>query len=168
MKTCPNTFKLHCVVFCSLHLIILCDIIQFSAVVRMNLFASTCCPLACTSDILRSLMIASLGSLVPSLPLGLSHSSARYAPYPCLWSYPRNSSLRGICNALAQGSLYIKWFRWRWNTNQTALRLWERPGTVLSDSRHLKSHRLVSRKILMESIGGRQRVEYRHKEIITM
>ena len=37
----------------------------------------------------------SLGSLVPSLHLGPRHSSARYAPYPCLWSFPRKFIIEG-------------------------------------------------------------------------
>lgn len=71
-------------------------------------FASTCCPTACTSAIPRSLAITSLGSLAPALPLGPWHFSGRYAPHPCLWSYPRNSLLRGICNASALGFLVFE------------------------------------------------------------
>lgn len=71
-------------------------------------FASTCCPTACTSGIPRSLAITSLGSLAPALPLGPWHFSGRYAPHPCLWSYPRDSLLRGICNASALGFLVFE------------------------------------------------------------
>lgn len=71
-------------------------------------FASTCCPTAGTSGIPLSLAITSLGSLAPALPLGPWHFSGRYAPHPCLWSYPRDSLLRGICNASALGFLVFE------------------------------------------------------------
>lgn len=110
-------------------------------------------------------MIASLGSLVPALPLGPWHSSVRYAPYPSLWSYPRNSLLRGICNASAQGFLvyqmvYLKvahlsnYSRFMRQTRSCAE--WQQRSTKSTD-------KFAERYWWKENKGGRERAEHRHR-----
>lgn len=74
------------------------------ALVDIDLFLCTCCPIACTSGAPRSRVVASLGSLVPEPFHRAWHSSVSHAPHPCLWSHPPNSLLSWNLQCISSGN----------------------------------------------------------------
>lgn len=140
---------------------------QLCVVICVNLFVCGCCLIAGASDIPSSLMSASLASLVPSLPSGPRHSSARYAPYPCLWSYPSKFIIEKnlqcispgvpcISNGVDEGGTLISPYSERPMSCVTWQKTSGMPVDWFAKSYWWKSY-----------IGGRQSVGHRHKEIIT-
>lgn len=74
------------------------------ALVDIDLFLCTCCPIACTSGAPRSRAVASLGSLAAEPFHRAWHSSVSHAPHPCLWSHPPNSLLSWNLQCISSGN----------------------------------------------------------------